>query len=135
MATFIAGASLYTVLVHPVYVGRPLHLHAPTSVARLGRPDTERAMAGTFTAVKNLYLSDEFAPRIAPALRELVGGRTTEVLPALQNIFLEGYESSGPVEEDIGHLVSARQAGGHPIAISSWADSKKEKITQYYFYS
>ena len=88
-----------------------------------------------FTAVKNLYLSDEFTPRIAPALRELVGGRTTEVLPALQNIFLEGYESSGPVEEDIGHLVSARQAGGHPIAISSWADSKKEKITQYYFYS
>jgi hypothetical protein len=43
-----------------------------------------------FIAVKNLYLSEEIARRIVPALQELVGGRTTEVLPTLRNIFLEG---------------------------------------------
>src|SRR5258708_6710847 len=32
-----------------------------------------------FAAVKNLYLSEEFAPHIAPALQELVGGRTAEI--------------------------------------------------------
>jgi hypothetical protein len=42
-----------------------------------------------FTAVKNLYLSEEFGPRTASALQELVEGRTTEVLPSLQNISLE----------------------------------------------
>lgn len=30
-------------------------------------------------------------PRIAHALQELVGGITTEVLPTLENIFLEGF--------------------------------------------
>jgi hypothetical protein len=37
-----------------------------------------------FTAVKNLYLSEEFESDMASALQELVGGRTTEVLPSLQ---------------------------------------------------
>jgi hypothetical protein len=35
--------------------------------------------------------SEELVPRISPALQELVGGRTTEVLPALENILLEGF--------------------------------------------
>jgi len=42
-----------------------------------------------FTTVKSLYLCKIFAPRIAPALEELVGSRRVEVLPTLQNIFLE----------------------------------------------
>ena len=76
-----------------------------------------------FTAVKNLYLLKKLARLIAPALPELVGGRMTVVLPALENIFLEGLESSGPVHEGIGQFVAARQSTGHPIAISSWTDS------------
>jgi hypothetical protein len=48
-----------------------------------------------FTTAKNLYLSKVFAPGIAPALQELVGGRITEVLPSLQNIFVDGLEPSG----------------------------------------
>jgi hypothetical protein len=44
-----------------------------------------------FVAVRNLYLSEQFVPRIAPALQELVSGRTTEVLSTLENIFLEGF--------------------------------------------
>ena len=44
--------------------------------------------------MKNLYLSKEFAPGIAAALQELVGDRTTEVLPSLENLFVEGLELS-----------------------------------------
>ena len=73
-----------------------------------------------FTAVKNLYLYKEFAPGIAAALQELVGGRITDVLPSLQNIFVEGFEPSGPLQENIGQFVAARQLSDHPITISDW---------------
>ena len=73
-----------------------------------------------FTGVKNLYLSEEFSPRIAPAFQESVEGRATAVLPALQNIFLEGFESSEPVQEGLRQFFAARQVAGHPIAISRW---------------
>ena len=73
-----------------------------------------------FTTVKNLYLCEEFAPAIAAALQELVGGRITEVLPSLQNIFVEWLEPSGPFQENIGQFVAARQLFDHPIAISVW---------------
>jgi hypothetical protein len=73
-----------------------------------------------FTAVKNVYLCKEFAPGIAVALQELVGGRIMEVLPSLQNIFVEGLEPSGPFQKNIGQFVAARQLSDHPIAISDW---------------
>jgi hypothetical protein len=73
-----------------------------------------------FTTVKNLYISEEFARRIVPALQELVEDRRTEVLPALENIFLEGLEASGPVEKGIGQFVAMRQVTGHPIAVTRW---------------
>ena len=81
-----------------------------------------------FTAVKNLYLSKQFALRIGPALQELADGGTTEVLPDLQNIFLEGLESSGPVQEGIAKFVAARQVAGRPIAVFSWASSDRDKV-------
>ena len=74
-----------------------------------------------FTGVKDLYMSQEFVPRITPALRELVGERVTEVLPALQSVFLEESLSLGPVEEAIGQFgqfVAARQLAGHLITIT-----------------
>jgi hypothetical protein len=73
-----------------------------------------------FTAVKNLYLSEEFARHIAPALQELVGRNTTEVLPILQNMFLEGLQPSGPVQESIRKLVTARQVTALPITVTRW---------------
>ena len=73
-----------------------------------------------FSMVKNLYLSKEFGLGIAAALRELIGGRITEVLPRLQNIFVEGLEPSGPFQENIGHFAAARQLSDHPITISVW---------------
>ena len=80
-----------------------------------------------FTTVKNLYLSKEFAPRIVAALQELVDGRTTEVLPTLQNIFLEEVEPGGRVQEDIGKIVAVRQLSGHTMTVSHWErDSGRE---------
>ena len=77
-----------------------------------------------FTAVKNLYLSKLFTPSIAASLQELVGDRIIEVLPSLQNIFVEGLEPSrvGPLQEIFGHFVAARQLSDHPIAISVWEE-------------
>ena len=54
-----------------------------------------------FVAVKNLYICEKFVPRIAPALQELVEGRTTEVFPTLENIFLEGFRPPSPLHEGI----------------------------------
>ena len=68
--------------------------------------------------MKNLYLFEEIARRIVPALQDLVGDRATEVLPTLENIFLEEGQRSGPVQEGIQEVVSVRQATNHPIAIS-----------------
>jgi hypothetical protein len=75
-----------------------------------------------FTAVKNLYLSEEFATDIAAALQELVGPGITQVLPSLQNIFVEELqvEPSGPLQENIRQFSGARRQSGHPIAISVW---------------
>ena len=82
----------------------------------------------SFVAVKNLYLSEKFASRIGPALQELVEGRATDVLPALQNIFLKGVESSGSVQETIEQFVAARQVTNHPVGISPWTDSEESEV-------
>jgi len=73
-----------------------------------------------FSAVKNLYLSEEIMLSVARALRELSGESVTEVLPALQDIFLEGVEPLGPVQEAIGTFVAARQLHGNLIAVHDW---------------
>ena len=74
-----------------------------------------------FIAVKKLYLSKEFAPGIAAALQELVG--ISQVLPSLQNIFVEGLDSepSGSFQEYIGRFVAARRLSDHLITISDWS--------------
>ena len=80
----------------------------------------------SFTAAKGLYISQAFTPRIVPALQELVGERVTEVLPALQTLFLETLPGPGPVREAIGLFVTARQLAGHPIAVSRWQRESDE---------
>ena len=95
------------------------------SYRRVPRGNIENALwlelLHPFTAVKKMYLSDVFARRLAPALQELVGRRTTEVLPTLENIYLEGFWPSGYLSEDIKQFVASRQVTGHPIAVSHWA--------------
>jgi hypothetical protein len=83
-----------------------------------------------FTAVKDLHLSKKSAPRIAPSLQELVGGRTTEVLPVLQSLTLEKLPPSGPFEEAIGKFVAARQLSNHPVAISQKKFGRKKIVNR-----
>jgi hypothetical protein len=70
-----------------------------------------------FTTVKNLHLSEEVTLRVAPALQELVAESRTDVLPTLQNIFLEGCRPSGHVQEAIEQFVAARRHSGCPVAV------------------
>jgi hypothetical protein len=78
-----------------------------------------------FSAVKNLYLSKEFSRGIAAALKELTGSRITEVLPSLQNIFVQELELLGPFQENIGQFVAARQPlSDHPITVSGWDSAR-----------
>ena len=71
-----------------------------------------------FASVKNLYLSSDIARCIVPAVQELIGARAIEVLPTIQNVFLEELQPSGPVQQGIQQVVAVRQAAGHPIAVS-----------------
>jgi len=73
-----------------------------------------------FTAVKNLHLSKQFASRIASVLQQLTGDQKIEVLPTLQNLFLEGFQPLEPVQEGMTQFISARQLTDHPIAVFSW---------------
>ena len=73
-----------------------------------------------FTAVKNLHLSAPISPQIALVLQELTGGRIAEVLPALQNIFLEGLQPSEPVQKGIARFIFARPLRNYRVAISVW---------------
>jgi hypothetical protein len=75
-----------------------------------------------FTAVKNLYLSEDFSRGIAAAVKELTGSRITEVLPSLENIYVQELEPLGPFQENIGQFVAARQLSDHPITVSNWAN-------------
>ena len=81
-----------------------------------------------FSGVRNLYLSSEFVPRIVLALQDLIGDRTTVVLPTLEKIFLED-PPPGPSREDltlkpewrdIGRLVAALQVTRPSIAVYRW---------------
>lgn len=78
-----------------------------------------------FTAVRDLYLSREFVPRIARGLQELVVENVTEVLPALQSLYLEELPPSVPVRKAILQFVEARKLSSHPIAVYRWKGKTK----------
>ena len=78
-----------------------------------------------FNAVKDLYISSNFTPRIASILQELIRERATEVLPSLQALFLSGTHTE-PVPDAIGQFIAVRQLSGHTIAVSRWDDEVDE---------
>ena len=73
-----------------------------------------------FTAVKNLYLSNTVLQHFGLVLQELSGRRTIEVLPALQSILVEGFDSLNPSLEGIKKFISARQLTNQPVTVSVW---------------
>ncbi len=107
----------------PLSTVEDFHIEPGRFLYRFWRNDAIKNALGLelllpFTVVKNLYISKEFALDIAAALQQLVGGRITEVLPSLRNIFVKGIEPQEPFREHIGESVAARQLSGHPVAIS-----------------
>lgn len=70
-----------------------------------------------FTTVKDLYLSPEVLPHIAPALQEL-GERAADVLPALRSLFMKEKPLSKPDWEGIKQFVDARRRASHPVDVS-----------------
>jgi hypothetical protein len=79
-------------------------------------------MAGPFTPFYSCkeFVSIEAICATCRALQKLTGGRAAEVLPALQNVLLEGFRPSEPVQNDIARFISARQLTNHPVTISVW---------------
>jgi hypothetical protein len=72
-----------------------------------------------FIAVRDLYVSWQLVPFVAVAFKELTGERSMEVLPALDRLFLEGFQPSGDVQGAIEPFISSRQLYGRPVVIHS----------------
>jgi len=103
-----------------------LRIHAPTRYTWpdsdiVGHPDPQWVeLLCLFNTVKDLHLSKSAAPRVIQALRGLPVGRVTEVLPALENVFIPGLEHFGPAKEAIYEFADARQLFRHPVSIYGW---------------
>jgi hypothetical protein len=70
-----------------------------------------------FNTVKHLRLSKPIALRVAQVLGGLPVERATEVLPALENVFISGLEPFGPLKEAISEFAGVRQLSGQPVSI------------------
>jgi F-box-like len=70
-----------------------------------------------FTAVRTLRISHRLQSPIMSALQELTGEVTTQVLPALNSLYLEEYERSRSEQQALDTFITARQQSGHPVAI------------------
>jgi hypothetical protein len=84
-----------------------------------------------FTAVKNLYLSEEYARHIAPVLQRL---GALEVFPTLEKVFLEFWPSEC-VHEAIEQFAAARKLSGHPIVISTGTEDKADGESPLMFFA
>ena len=70
-----------------------------------------------FSAVRSLYISETLEPLVAAALGELTGERTMEVLPALENISLDGLEQSESTQDAIASFIAARRLSDRPVVV------------------
>ena len=120
LAQFFTSVFPFISMVKRIYIDGP---EDSTSYWRANLENTEwLEIFYPFTALEDLYLYNKFALHIAPALQKLVEGRVTEVLPTLQNIYLEGVRpsKSGPIQEVVEKFVTARQLSGRPVTVSLW---------------
>lgn len=86
-----------------------------------------------FNGVKDLVLSKKLVRLVAPALQELVGERVTDMLPVLQNLFLQGPKPSGVVEEAMEKFIASRQLSGHPVTLNVVENSEPEPMVDFGF--
>jgi hypothetical protein len=80
-----------------------------------------------FVSVKSLYVDERLGPSVTHVLQELTGERVVEVLPALHDLFLEGLQPSGSVQEALKPFLAARQCSNHPVVIQRWDRMPKVK--------
>jgi hypothetical protein len=79
-----------------------------------------------FPALETMRISQDLALCLGMALKGLGGEQATEILPALQYLFIDGL--GPPVDEGVGKFVAARQLSGHPIVVQCWPG---ENIAQH----
>jgi hypothetical protein len=125
-------AQVFTLLFPFIYMVKHLHIYVPQYLPSQWQDDIKSMqwleIFHTFTALENLYLPKAFVPHLALSPQDLTGGRTTEVSSTLENIFWEGFQTSGPIQEGIGTrkfvatrmTAAARQLSGNPITVSFW---------------
>ena len=70
-----------------------------------------------FNTVKHLCLLDNVAHWVAQGLRGLPAEWVTEVLPAMDAVFIRHLEPFGPETEAISEFADARQLSGCPVSI------------------
>ena len=73
-----------------------------------------------FTAVQALHLSSQFRSPIVLALQGLSGEPVAVVLPALVDLYLEGYQASRSELQDIKPFITTRQHSGYPVVVHRW---------------
>ena len=99
-----------------------LYIYGPDDLQSVWKDDVEGVQWPEvflpFAAAKNLYLSKKITRFVAPALQKLVKESVTNVLPALESIFLEELKPSRRVQGTIRQFIAARQLLGHPVAVS-----------------
>jgi hypothetical protein len=129
-----SAAQVFTPFFPSIYMVENLYIYGPQYFSSQWQDDMENMqwldIFRLCASVKNLYLSERFVPHIAPVLQELVVVGTTEVLPTLQNIFLEGLQPSGLIQRGIEKFVASRQLSGHPTSISVWEGGPKRNWTR-----
>jgi len=77
-------------------------------------------LLGLFTSLKKLHLCEEVALHIVHALKEVAGERERGMLPTLQNIFIERFQSSEVVRDLVEEFVITRQLSGRHVAVHDW---------------
>jgi hypothetical protein len=118
---------VFTSSLPPLTMLKDLYIRESPLRLRRWQDDIENTLwldlLRSFLAVKNLYLSKKFVPRTAPALQELVGGRTTDVLPTCRifswRVFGRRHASMRAGKSSLPHEGSLALTS-HPVAVSRW---------------
>jgi hypothetical protein len=117
-------AQVFTFLFPFIYMVKYLYIHGLQYLPSQWQDDVKSMqwleIFHTFTALENLYLPKAFVPHLGLAPQDLTGGRTTEVSSTLENLVLEGFQTSGSIQEGIGtqKFVAAQQLSGNHITVS-----------------
>ncbi len=79
-----------------------------------------------FSSVQTLHIAHELAGHIALALEDVTGEMVSEVLPALDLIFLVGQPVSS-----IDKFIAARRLSGHPVTIADTEMKFDKRLKSY----